>query len=82
MLKLSIKLSYLKNFLVILSILPAGSVTHTQGPVEAENYTEHLQSRLLSPGIFWLTGAQQCYIWAKAEAKNLDNTLKCWLTKG
>lgn len=27
-------------------------------------------------------GAQQCYTWAKTEARNLGNALKCWLTKG
>lgn len=42
MLKLSIKQNHLMHLLVILSILPAGSVTDTHSPMQAASYTEHL----------------------------------------
>lgn len=77
MLKLTVKLSHLMHLLMILIILPAGSATDTQGPMEVTSYTEHLKSRFLSPDISSPTRAQQCYTRAKTEAKNLDNTLKC-----
>lgn len=42
MVKLGVKLSNSMHLLVILGILPVGSVTDTQGPMEAASYTENL----------------------------------------
>lgn len=56
MLKLAIYLRHLMHLLAILSILPAGSVTDTQVPLEAARHTGRLLSRLLSPDMSHLQG--------------------------